>query len=100
MTVINGTHRNLVLSEATPPWDGTSLSPQIGTNGDVPGEELNNDILGNDGDELGIGTGRRSGDRAGEEGLTGLAPRGGGGGGLFEPVLRSDEDDAERNWPY
>jgi hypothetical protein len=72
------------------------LSPYIGTNEDFPGEELNSEILGNNGEELGIGTGRRSRDGAGEEGLIGLAPRGGGGGGLFDPVLRSEDDDAER----
>lgn len=73
---------------------GTSRSPVEDGVDDFPGDELGSPIFDVKGVELGIGTGRISGE--GEGDAAGLAPRGGGGGGgLFAPYFRSEEEDAD-----
>jgi len=60
----------------------------VGTGRDKGSECKDADVL------EGIGTECKRGDPAGDAG--GLGPRGGGGGGLFKPCCRSDEDEAVR----
>jgi hypothetical protein len=95
------THENLFLNDATPPRGGVidniSSSTRVCINDGFPGDDDSEGAAFKI--EIGIGTGRRRGDAVGDgaaDTVPGFADRGGGGGGLFTPIFKSDEDDAER----